>query len=142
MGRTMTRKDNWRKTFETTIDDLKERPFAWGSDCLFGLVVPILDAISDDAPRFRAYAGRYKTAKGALGVMRRSGFTNLADLVASEMPEIHPSQCRIGDIVAIPTDDDFGFSLGVVNGDRVFVKLESGIGTRDLLEAKRAFQVR
>jgi len=141
MGRTMTRKDNWRKEFETVIDDLKAEPFRWGSDCLFGLVVPILNAISDDGPRFTAYAGRYKTAKGALGVMRRSGFQNLADLAASELPEIHPSQCRVGDIAAIPTDDDFGFSLGVVNGDRVFVKLEHGLGTRDLMEAKRAFQV-
>ena len=137
----MTRKETWRKEFELTIDDLKGQQFAWGSDCLFGLVVPILNAISDDEPHFTRFAGRYKTAKGALGVMRRSGFENMADLVASELPEIHPSQCRIGDIVAIPTDDDFGFSIGVVNGDRVFVKLERGLGTRDLLEAKRAFQV-
>lgn len=137
----MMRKTEWRKNFEETIDDLKAAPFSWGADCLFGLVVPILDAISDDDPRFTRFAGRYKTAKGALGVMRRAGFENLADLVASELPEIHPSQCRIGDIVAIPTDDDFGFSIGVVNGDRVFVKLEDGLGTRDLLDATRAFQV-
>lgn len=136
----MRRKD-WRTRFEQTIDELKDKPFAWGGDCLFGLVVPILEAISDDDPRFTSYAGRYKTAKGALGVMRRAGFRNLADLAASELPEIHPSRCRIGDIVAIPTDDEFGFSVGVVNGDRVFVKLEQGLGTRDLMEATRAFQV-
>lgn len=137
----MMRRKDWRTRFEATIDKLKAEPFTWGSDCLFGLTVPILEAISDNDPRFTSYAGRYKTAKGALGVMRRAGFENLADLVASELPEIHPSQCRVGDIVAIPTDDDFGFSIGVVNGDRVFVKLQSGLGTRDLLEATRAFQV-
>lgn len=136
----MRRKD-WRSRFEAAIDRLKAEPFEWGSDCLFGLAVPILEAISDNAPLFTRFAGRYKTAKGALSVMRRAGFENLADLVASELPEIHPSRCRVGDIVAIPTEDDFGFSIGVVNGDRVFVKLQSGIGTRDLLEASRAFQV-
>lgn len=135
------RKDDWRTQFEKTIDDLKEKQFTWGADCLFGLVVPILEAITHDDPRFTRFAGRYKTAKGAISVMRRAGFKNLADLAASELPEIHPSQCRVGDIAAIPTDDGFGFSLGVVNGDRVFVKLENGLGTRDLLDATRAFQV-
>lgn len=137
----MTRKPDWRKQFELIIDDLKERPFAWGDDCVYGLVVPVLMAITDDQPHFQAYAGKYKTAKGALSVMHRAGFANLAELAASEFEEIHPSQCRIGDIAAISTEDDFGFSLGVVNGDRVFVKLERGLGTRDLLEAKRAFRV-
>jgi hypothetical protein len=43
--------------------------------------------------------------------------------------------------VALPSGDDFGYSLGVVNGDRVFVIHETGLGTRDLTEAKRAFKV-
>lgn len=136
------RKPDWRVQFERVIDDIKARPFSWGDrDCLFGLVAPVVNAITDGDPYFASYVGKYKTAKGALSLMKRSGFDNLADAVAAELPEIHPSQCRVGDIAAIPVDDGFGFSLGIVNGDRVFVMMESRLGTRDLMDAKRAFRV-
>ena len=134
------RVENWRVRYEDTIDAIRRVPGDWGSsDCLTGLVSPVVEALTGVDP-FVRFRGRYKTARGALGIMRRSGFENLADLVASELPEIHPSQCVIGDIVAIPTDDDFAYALGVVNGDRVFVMLEKGLGTRDISEAVRAFK--
>jgi len=134
------RLQDWRTRFETEIDAIKANPFRWGAtDCLFGVVVPMIRAITGEL-MFTKYR-TYKTAKGALGVMRRHGFDNLADLIASELDEIHPSQCVIGDIVAIPTDDAFGYSLGIVNGDRAFVIHEDGLGTRDMSEAKRAFKV-
>jgi hypothetical protein len=73
--------------------------------------------------------------------MRQAGFRNLADMVAVMLPEIHPSEARIGDIAAIEIDTPFGYALGVVNGERVFVLREDGMGTVDLLDAKRAFRV-
>ncbi len=33
------------------------------------------------------------------------------------------------------------YALGVVNGERIFVLRETGLGTVDLLDAKRAFKV-
>ena len=136
----MKRLPDWRVRFKDTIDNIRREAFAWGSsDCLYGLTVPVLKALTGET-YFKRYR-RYKTAKGALSVMRRAGFDNLADLVASELTEVHPSQVFVGDIVAIPTDDEFGFSLGAVNGERVFVLHQNGLGTRDLLEATRAFQV-
>lgn len=137
----MNRLPQWRINYENLIDDIRRKPFAWGyMDCLAGLVDPAVQALTGEEPFFR-FRARYKTAKGALGVMRRSGFENLADLVASELPEIHPSMCVVGDIVAIPTDDDFAYALGVVNGDRVFVISPNGLSTRDISEAVRAFKV-
>lgn len=137
----MRRLEHWRGEFEAEIDRIKSNPFRWGAeDCMYGLITPVIKAITGKR-LFDKYRGRYKTAKGALGVMRRAGFKTLADLVASELPEVHPSRCRVGDVVALPTDDEFGFSLGIVNGDRVFVVHEFGLGTRDLMEATRAFKV-
>ena len=78
---------------------------------------------------------------GALGVLRNDGFADLGDLVASVLPEIHISRGRIGDVAAIPADDGFGFTLGVVNGERIFVLRPDGFGTVDLLAAGRAFRI-
>jgi hypothetical protein len=131
----------WRSRYDATIDILRETPFEWGDhDCLFGLVVPVIEALTGDR-MFERFRGRYRTAKGALGVMRKAGYADLADLAASELPEVHPSACVLGDIVAIPSGDDFGFALGVVNGDRVFILHPGGLGQRSLSEAVRAFKV-
>lgn len=138
----MIRVQDWRIRFEDTIDTIRRDPFKWGTaDCLTGLVCPVLKAITG-TDYFTQYAGKYKTAKGAVIVMKRHGFDNLADLAASELTEVHPSKCFVGDVVAIPVaDDPFGYSLGIVNGERVFVMHPNGLGTRDLSEAARAFQV-
>lgn len=137
------RRDDWRARYEATIDAIRVSPAVgeWGAgDCLTGLVGPVVEALTGADP-FARFRGRYKTARGALGIMRRSGFANLADLVASDLPEIHPSECRVGDIVAIPSDDDFAYALGVVNGERAFVLQTNGLATRDMSEAVRAFRV-
>lgn len=140
----MMRLENWRARYEETIDAIRVSSTVgeWGQgDCLTGLVGPVVEALTGADP-FARFRGRYKSARGALGIMRRSGFDNLADLVASELtPLEHPSQCWVGDIVAIPTDDDFAYALGVVNGERAFVFQTNGLATRDMSEAVHAFRV-
>lgn len=139
---TLTRRDDWRNRLEAAIDDVKAIPFSWETqvDCgphLSGRVVEALTGV-DIAAGFR---GRYTTAIGAVRVMKEAGFDNLGDLVASIIPEIHPSEASVGDIVAIADDTAFGFALGVVNGDRAFVMRENDLGTVELLDAQRAFKV-
>jgi hypothetical protein len=147
VGSDLTRLPDWRARFEIALDAIKSEPFAWGGvgsgrgiDCgpgLAGFVVQAVTGRDLAAP----YRGRYRTARGAMMAMHRAGFGNLGDLVASMLPEIHPSQAKIGDIAAIPTHSRFGFGLGVVNGDRIFVVMPEGQGTVDLLTAARAFRV-
>lgn len=137
----LVRLPDWRVRFEAEIDAMWRTPFAWGThDCGPGLAGRMVEAVTG-ADLAAEYRGRYKTAKGALGVMRRAGFTSLADVAASMLPEIHPSQAKIGDIAAVETDTPFGFALGVVNGERVFVLHPAGVATVDLLSCKRAFRV-
>lgn len=141
MNSDLVRVKNWRACFVAEIDRLKRTPFAWGShDCGPGLAGNLVLAITgvDCAAQFR---GEYSTAAGALKTMKAAGFDNLADLVASMLPEIHPSEAGIGDIAAVPHEGPLGYALGVVNGERIFVLRESGLGTVDLLDAKRAFKV-
>lgn len=135
------RVDRWRAAFDKQVDDLRRTPFEWGvHDCGVGLVGSLTKAIvgEDKASKFK---GRYKTASGAYRVVKSEGFENLGDLAASILTEIHPSEVQIGDIAAIPDGGALKYALGVVNGDRVLVLREEGLGTVDLSETKRAFRV-
>lgn len=137
----MKRLPDWRMRFEATIDDIRHHPFAWGShDCGPALAGRMIEAITGE-DLARPYRDRYRTASEALRVMRDAGFSNLADLAGSLLPEIHPSRARIGDIAAFPMDGPFRSALGVVNGERVFVLRPEGLGTMSLLQAHRAFKV-
>lgn len=138
----LKRLPNWRTRFEAAIDEIKFVPFDWSEqhDCGPGLAGRMVYAITGEDLTAK-YQGRYKSAKGALKIMRSAGFDDLADLVASFLPEIHPSEASLGDIVAYEMNSPFGFALGVVNGERVFVLRPEGVGTMDLLAAKRAFKV-
>lgn len=137
----MTRLSDWRTRYNALIDDIRAKPFEDGShECFKGLAVPVLVAIRGDAGKFST--ARYKTMRGGLGLMKRRGFANLADVLASELTEIHPSRATVGDLAAIPAPDSpFGYAIGVVNGDRVFVLLDKSLGTRSLMEVERAFSV-
>lgn len=137
----LTRLPDWRRRFEETIDEIKARPFSWAShECGTGLVGRLVLAMTgtDCAAQYR---GTYDSAAGALRVMREAGFENVGDMVAAILPEVHISAARLGDIAAVPDDTPFGYALGVVNGERIFVLKEDGIGTVDLLDATRAFKV-
>lgn len=141
MSAELKRFSDWRRRFEEAVDEIKSRPFAWGDhDCgpgLAGRLVLALTGVDCTAQ----YRGSYDSAASALRVMRDAGFDNLGDLVAAILPEVHVSQASIGDVAAIADDSPFGYALGVVNGDRIFVLRADGIGTVDLLAAQRAFKV-
>ncbi|WP_085025599.1 DUF6950 family protein [Ensifer aridi] len=137
----LKRLPDWRRRFEAAIDEIKALPFAWGDhDCGPGLAGRLAFALTgvDCAAQYR---GSYDSAASALRVMHEAGFDNLGDLVAAILPEIHISAAAIGDIAAVPVNGPFGYALGVVNGERIFVLKETGVGTVDLLDATRAFKV-
>lgn len=135
------RKTNWYSAYNDVIDSMRNKPFVWGeNDCAVGLVSNVLSAIATENPA-EEFTGKYKTAAGGLKLMKKQGYDNLADFVSSYLPEIHISETTIGDIAAIPTDDKFGFVLGVVNGEKIIVMTERGVGVVDLLDATRAFKV-
>jgi len=137
----MDRLPDWAARLHDFIDGVKRDPFAWNShDCVFGWAADAVLAITGEdvaAP----YRGKYKSAKGAAGVLKRAGFDDLAEAVASLLPEIHISQARIGDLAAIPTDGPFGWSIGIVNGETILTVGETAMGVSPLLSATRAFRV-
>ena len=142
MSGTFERRPDWRARMAAAIDIVKRRPFGWNEcDCVSGLAAPLVMAITG-VDLFAEHADKYADADSAYRFMQELGFEDLADLVASYLPEHeHISRASTGDIAAIAVPTRFKHALGVVNGERIFVLSETGFGTVDLLSAARAFKV-
>lgn len=139
----MNRLPDWRARLAAEMTIIRATPFAWGEhDCLVGLIGSAVTAMTGEDP-VAPWRGRYTTQAGALRVLRRDGFSDLADLAATLLPPLdHPSEARVGDVMAIPSGDAFGHGLGLVDGERVFVLGEAmGLMTVDRASATRAWRV-
>lgn len=136
------RKPGWNARLNAAIEGFRRTPMRYGeADCAV-LAAAAVEAITGARPGNAEWYG-YVDEASALAILKAGGFATLADLAASVLPEIHPSQATLGDIAAIPSDTPFGFALGVVSGDRIFVfgARFDGLGTVGLLTATRAFRV-
>ncbi|GGA65013.1 DUF6950 family protein [Pelagibacterium lentulum] len=135
------RKHDWRKRLGQYVDNVRTKPYAFGYQDCWLFVAGAVSAMTG-TNHAKKHKGKYKTARGALGIMRRAGANNMADFAGLYLEEHSaPVFAHIGDVMAIPTDDAFGFSLGILNGERVLVVTPNGIDTRDRSEATRAFKV-
>lgn len=138
----MKRLPGWRSRLDAAIEEMRRTPFDWatGHDCALALASKGILALTGEdvsAP----YRGRYQTERGALLVLRKAGFQDLEELAASILPEVAVPFARVGDIVTFPMESAFGSSFGIVNGERAFVLRPEGIGTMDILQARKAFKV-
>lgn len=135
------RRTDWRRRLGEYVAGLRTEPYAFGRQDCWLFVAGAIEAMTG-ADHANVHRGRYKTARGALGIVKRAGAANMADFAGLFLEEIEaPVFAQIGDVMAIPTDDAFGFSLGILNGERILVVTPDGIDTRDRSEATRAFRV-
>jgi hypothetical protein len=137
----MIRFPAWRVALFNYIKHNRSEPYELGThDCWIFVAGAIRAMVGVDIAA--KHRGRYKSVKGALGVMKRSGAANMAELASKHLEErSSPAHAQIGDVLAIPTDDGFGYALGILVGERVLVLSPNGIDSRDRTEATRAFGV-
>lgn len=137
----MKRLPDWPKRLHDFVDGVKRQPFEWaGHNCGEHFAAGAVLAMTGEdvaAP----WRGRYKSATGAMRVMKNDGFASLGDMAASILPEIHPSRAKMGDIAAVPADGPFGESLGIVNGEMIMVLGERSMGLVPMYRATRVFAV-
>lgn len=137
----MKRLPNWRARLDATLSEIRRTPFDWnGHDCATALAARAVEAITGE-DLAAEYRGSFSTRLGALRLIRKLGFKTLDELIAGLLPEIPVAMAGVGDIATFASDDAFGCTLGVVNGERVFVLRPDGMGTMELLQATRAFRV-
>lgn len=137
----MKRFDDWRARLAAEMDRQRRDPFVWGQhDCAIGFAAAIVEALTGDdmaAP----YRGRYRTAKGAMKLLRDAGADKLGDFVAQHLPEVHPSQARVGDLGVVVSDGAIGEGICMFDASGVVVMTEQGHGRLPRDAAFRAFRV-
>ena len=109
-----THLSGWEHSLAEAIEAARERPFRWGRhDCAIWAfdLRRELTGCYDVAALWR---GRYRTARGAVRVMRRLGWQSLEaagrDLMGEPLPSVHFAQR--GDLVLGNTGLGFGVCLG------------------------------
>lgn len=139
----MGRVPDWHSRYNEFIEQMRRTPFQWGvNDCGPAWAGYAVSVLTGEKNPLHKYEGKYTDALGAVRVMRDAGFDDLKALMAAELGEpVHPSRGYIGDIAVIKDETPFKYSLGIVNGERVFFRTENGIGTLDLLECDSVFKV-
>lgn len=134
----MPKRDDFRPRLAAYVAVCARRNFRPGShDCALFAAGAVKEMTGQDLARgFRSY----RSLKAGRKRLADKGFEDLADFVASKLPEIPPLMAQVGD-VAVLEDDNGQTALGIVQGPMIYVLRPSGLGTVPLADAKRAFRV-
>lgn len=138
----LKRRYDWPVRLHEFIDKAKTSAFEWSvHDCVIGWAADAVLAMTD-VDLVADFRGTYKDAKSALGILRKNGYSDLADAVADLLPECHPSRAHLGDIAAIADETSLlKSSLGIINGETILVLREDGMGIVPRERATRTFKV-
>lgn len=131
----MPRLENWVTAMQTALADHQARPFAYDGDDCFNMCADVAKAINGTDP-FADLRG-YTTLTGAMRILKRQGFEDIGDLIASRLKECAPLCAARGDLAMI--DDDI--AVGIVTGAMVEGKGPEGPVAVPLSTVKRAFRV-
>lgn len=139
----MKRKDLWITEYNDFIDRVRFTGFEWDKfDCGPLFAGQLCEALCGENP-VAHLIGKYHDQESAVKLMHDLGFENLADATADFLPEYsNPQEAKMGDIAAIKVEQSpFGYALGIVNGERVFVLHPMGVGVVNRRNIARAFKV-
>lgn len=129
---------DWRARLSDLIEDRRRIPYSEENNCgLF--LADCIQAMTgvDLAAEFR---GKFRSVAEAIILLRKAGYPDLCVFAAAHLDEIPPAMARAGDIMAFPSEQS-GWAGGVVNGERVTVMGEAGLGTVSRIDAARAFRI-
>jgi hypothetical protein len=143
----ITRREDWPRRLDAALQAARRAPFVWGAHdcCLFA--ADAVDAMCGTDPmggiaaRFR---GRYRTARGARGLLARLGGVDGLMTRVGVGPEVAPLLARRGDVVALaPSDGDgsAGVMLGICIGAEIVGAAPQGLRLVPLAAGERAWRV-
>lgn len=121
------RKQNWPKALQERIKAAREVAFLWGENdcCLFVADCCVEICGVDPAEKYR---GRYKTRRGAFGLVKRT-HGSIEAAFDSYFGRIPREQAGRGDIALFTSPD--GPCVGVLWGGSVWAMTESGVRVTD-----------
>jgi hypothetical protein len=134
----MQRRPDWQSQLTRYLAQIARKPFTEGAhDCFLfcadaGLAITGVD-LAD------GWRGHYATTRAGLKLFRRAGYGDHIGYVAQHLPETPTARARAGDWVVVATDD--GPSLGILQGEMIYVLMQAGLGLVPRSAALRAFKV-
>lgn len=134
----LTRLPDWDQRLARLVERHMQTPGAWGAaDCLL-TAMDAVEAITgvDPAAEIRK---RYKTSAGAARLLRKNGFVDLDQALASRFPEVGRLLAQRGDLAIVERDGVL--AVGFVCSHGVAVKVETGLVFVPQTDIKSAFKV-
>lgn len=129
---------DWYERLKGYLADAAAKPFVEGKhDCALFLAGGVEAMTGTDyAARYR---GRYTTTRGGLRVLRKDGFADHIAFAANHLAEKPTAFLNVGDGAVVETDA--GGSLGIVQGENIYVLTPERMMLFPLMVATRGFEV-
>jgi hypothetical protein len=116
---------DWKARLTAYLSHCARQPYQVGVlDCAL-FAAGAVEAVQGTDPS-AAWRGRYSTKAGGLRLLRRAGFADHIAATAAVLQPIAPAMAAAGDIAVL--DVQGARSLGVVQGEVVFVLRATGLG--------------
>lgn len=136
----LQRLPDWRARFAAYLQQRHCMSFAWGvHDCCQFARGDII-AITGRDPAASLKLRPYKTARGALGQLRRLGGVE-AIPARLGLHEIALTYAQRGDLASGEVGSRAEVALGVVTGDKVAFACPEGLEFRPVTECRRAWRI-
>jgi hypothetical protein len=120
------RTPGWDVRLAEVVEGLREAPFAWGTaDCL--TMVADVDLAMTGHDPMAGQRGKYRSAGGAVRLMRKLGYVSIDTALGALYPETGPAMARRGDCGLVAANEGtFLFGAVVVLGDVVMARASQG----------------
>jgi hypothetical protein len=134
----LTRLPDWDRRLVAVIARHRNEAAEWGvSDCLL-TAMDAVEAVTGVDP-VKSIRGRYKTERGAAGLLRRRGFGSLGEALAANFPRVGKLMAKRGDLALI---EIAGVErCGYVTEHGIAVRAERGLSFHPQTTAIAAWRV-
>ena len=132
------RRPDWRPRLVAYIEEVRARPFSYGShDCALFAAGAVEAVTGDDLAV--AWRGNYGSLKEGLTRLQEVGAADHLAVVSSFLEPVQPAFAQVGDIAVLVAP---GIpALGIFEGEMILVLREDGLGRVPREAATQAFRV-
>ena len=134
----MKRLPDWRIRLQAYVTATAQDRFQPGeTDCAL-FAAGAVEAMTGTDPA-QAFRGHYTSLKGGFKRLKTAGFADLAAYACAHFTEVPVARAQVGDIAVLEGNGEA--ALGIVQGERIYIRSPQGLATVSLLKAERMFRL-